>query len=166
MLIYQLSDISKINFEHFLNIMTNSAKTPSGKTSKGKVSIYVDKGRIKARLARQYFGGEQPRIALRMEANEENMARAQRIASRITLDLQDGCCDETLAKYGIVADLKLKGNPVTSDDQLPPKPQLSLHSVNLAWWAKSPLQKQPSASCLVGERSRTTAPCPWLFFNC
>lgn len=110
--------------------MTNSAKTPSGKTSKGRVSIYVEKGRIKARLPRQYFGGEQPRIALGMEANETNMARAQRLAERMTLDLQDGCFDETLAKYGIIADLKLKGSqPVTSDDQVPPKPELSLMEV-------------------------------------
>ncbi len=109
--------------------MVNSSKTPTGKTSKGKVSIYVEKGRIKARLPRQYFGGEQPRIALGMDANEANMARAQRLAERMTLDLQDGCFDETLAKYGIIADLKLKGVAVTSDDQLPPKPELSLMEV-------------------------------------
>ncbi|MDZ7951279.1 site-specific integrase [Nostoc sp. DedQUE09] len=57
------------------------------------------------------------------------MARAQRLAERMTLDLQDGCFDETLAKYGIIADLKLKGNAATSDDQLPPKPELSLMEV-------------------------------------
>ncbi|MCC5646381.1 tyrosine-type recombinase/integrase [Nostoc sp. CHAB 5824] len=57
------------------------------------------------------------------------MARAQRLAERMTLDLQDGCFDETLAKYGIIADLKLKGVAVTSDDQLPPKPELSLMEV-------------------------------------
>jgi len=112
-----------------MSIMVNSAKTPTGKTSKGKVSIYVEKGRIKARLPRQYFGGEQPRIALGMDANEANMARAQRLAERMTLDLQDGCFDETLAKYGIIADLKLKGSAVTSDDQLPPKPELSILEV-------------------------------------
>lgn len=109
--------------------MTNSAKTPTGKTSKGKVSIYIEKGRIKARLPRQYFGGEQPRIALGMEATDANIARAQRLAERMTMDLQDGCFDETLAKYGIVADLKLKGVAITADDQLPPKPQLSLLEV-------------------------------------
>ncbi len=106
--------------------MVNSSKTPTGKTSRGKVSIYVEKSRIKARLPRQYFGGEQPRIALGMEANEANMGRAQRLAERMTLDLQDGCFDETLAKYGVIADLKLKGGETTSDDQLPPKPALSL----------------------------------------
>lgn len=111
--------------------MTNSAKTPTGKTSKGKVAIYVEKDRIKARLPRQYFGGEQPRIALGMEANEVNMARAQRLAERMTLDLQDGCFDETLAKYGITANLKLKGNATATanDDQVPPKPELSLLEV-------------------------------------
>lgn len=109
--------------------MVNSSKTPTGKTSKGKVSIYIEKSRIKARLPRQYFGGEQPRIALGMDANEANMARAQRLAERMTLDLQDGCFDETLAKYGIIADLKLKGSAATSDDQLPPKPELSLMEV-------------------------------------
>ncbi|MFN6484535.1 MULTISPECIES: site-specific integrase [unclassified Nostoc] len=108
--------------------MTNSSKTPTGKTSKGKVSVYIEKDRIKARLPRQYFGGEQPRIALGMEANEANMARAQRLAERMTLDLQDGCFDETLAKYGITSDLKLK-SAVTSDDQSPPKPELSLMEV-------------------------------------
>ncbi|MDZ7969096.1 MAG: tyrosine-type recombinase/integrase [Nostoc sp. DedSLP03] len=109
--------------------MVNTGKTSTGKTSKGKVSIYVEKSRIKARLPRQYFGGEQPRIALGMDANDANMARAQRLAERMTLDLQDGCFDETLAKYGIIADLKLKGSAVTSDDQLPPKPELSLMEV-------------------------------------
>lgn len=48
--------------------MVNSNKPATSKTSKGKVSIYVEKGRIKARLPRQYFGGEQPRIALGMDA--------------------------------------------------------------------------------------------------
>ena len=109
--------------------MTNSAKTPSGKTSKGKVSIYVEKGRIKARLPRQYFGGEQPRIALGMDANEANMGRAQRLAERMTLDLQDGCFDETLAKYGITADLKLKNGTAVENNQVPPKPELSLMEV-------------------------------------
>ncbi|MEH1793385.1 tyrosine-type recombinase/integrase, partial [Nostoc sp.] len=109
--------------------MLNNSKTLTGKTSKGKVSIYVEKGRIKARLPRQYFGGEQPRLALGMDADESNMARAQRLAERMTLDLQDGCFDETLAKYGIIADLKLKSNSVISDNQLPPKPELSLMEV-------------------------------------
>ncbi|MBD0264555.1 MAG: tyrosine-type recombinase/integrase [Tolypothrix sp. Co-bin9] len=105
--------------------MTNSNKQATSKTSKGKVSVFLEKGRIKARLPRQYFGGEQPRIALGMDANETNMARAHRIAERMTLDLQDGCFDETLAKYGIIADLKLKGSS-TNDNQLPPKAELSV----------------------------------------
>lgn len=64
-----------------------------------------------------------------MDANDANMARAQRLAERMTFDLQDGCFDETLAKYGIVADLRLKSVPATSDSQLPPKPELSLLEV-------------------------------------
>ncbi|MEH2237382.1 hypothetical protein [Nostoc sp.] len=107
--------------------MVNSNKPATSKTSKGKVSIYVEKGRIKARLPRQYFGGEQPRIALGMDATEANMNRAHRLAEPMTLDLQDGCFDESLAKYGITADLKLKGN--SASDQLPPKPELSLMEV-------------------------------------
>lgn len=107
--------------------MVNSNKLAISKTSKGKVSIYVEKGRIKARLPRQYFGGEQPRIALGMDATEANMNRAHRLAEWMTLDLQDGCFDESLAKYGITSDLKLKGN--SASDQLPPKPELSLMEV-------------------------------------
>jgi integrase len=38
----------------------------------------------------------------------------------MTLDLQDGCFDESLVKYGIKANLKL----VTSSDGLPPKPKV------------------------------------------
>ncbi|BAY21927.1 phage integrase [Calothrix sp. NIES-2100] len=109
--------------------MTSSAKTPTGKTSKGKVAIYIEKGRIKARLPRQYFGGKQPRPALGMEANEANMAKAQRIAERMTMDLEDGCFDETLVKYGIVSELEIKKGATTANDQLPPKPELSLLEV-------------------------------------
>lgn len=99
-----------------------------GKGAKGNVSIYVEKGRIKANLPRQYFGGKQVRIALGMDASPENMARAERIAARITMDLQDDCFDSTLEKYGIKQHLKLVQASLVCDDTTP-KQEMSILEV-------------------------------------
>lgn len=103
--------------------MANSAKRPSSKSPKGKVSIFEDDGRLKVNLPRQYFGGIQVKKALGLAADDEGWAAAQRIAARMTLDLQEGCFDETLAKYGIKTHLKLV--EPNSDGQ-PPKPQIGI----------------------------------------
>ncbi|BDA70233.1 Phage integrase [Calothrix sp. PCC 7716] len=77
-------------------------QSSDAKGKKGRVSVFPEKGRLKIRLPRQYFPkGEQPRYALGMEDNEINWARANRIADRVQLDLEDGCFDESLEKYGI-----------------------------------------------------------------
>lgn len=81
------------------------------KGKKGRVSVYPENGRLKVRLPRQYFeDGQQPRYALNMEDNELNRARAKRIADRMQLDLEDGCFDESLEKYGINKKVKKLGN--------------------------------------------------------
>lgn len=99
----------------------------SKKGKKGRVVIFVEKGRIKVNLPRQYFGGQQKKIGLGMDASPDNMARAERIAQRMTMDLQDGCFDLTLEKYGIKARLNL--SPASSckqDDEPPQKTSLSI----------------------------------------
>lgn len=84
-----------------------------------EVTIFEDGGRLKINLPRQYFGGKQVKKALGLQATPDNWAKAERIARRITLDLQDGQFDETLIKYGVKSNIKL-----LSSDSLPPKPKL------------------------------------------
>ncbi|BAZ15714.1 phage integrase [Calothrix sp. NIES-4071] len=97
------------------------------KGKKGRVSVYPENGRLKVRLPRQYFTDEQPRYALNMEDNEINWARANRIADRMQLDLEDGCFDRSLEKYGINKKVKNleSTNFVGISDSGNKKPQLS-----------------------------------------
>lgn len=113
-----------------------SRKRDRSKGAKGEASIYEEAGRLKINLPRQYFGGQQVKKALGLQASPENWARAERIARRITLDLQDGCFDETLVKYGVKSNIKILPNA----DSLPPKPKLSILEV----WDKYLEYKKPS----------------------
>lgn len=114
----------------------DSAKTPSAKGSKGEVTVFEDAGRLKVNLPRQYFGGQQVKKALGLKATPENWALAERMAKRMTLDLQQGCFDDTLVKYGVKSNLKL----ITSSDSLPPKPKLG----TLEIWKKYLEYKEPT----------------------
>lgn len=96
------------------------ATRKSSKGLKGEVTVFEDAGRLKVNLPRQFFGGKQVKKALNLKATKENWGLAERIAKRMTLDLQDGCFDESLVKYGVKANLKL----VTSSDSLPPLPKV------------------------------------------
>lgn len=112
-----------------------SRKRDHSKGAKGEASIYQEAGRLKINLPRQYFGGQQVKRALGLQATPENWAKAERIARRITLDLQDGCFDETLVKYGVKSNIKILPNA----DSLPPKPKLSILEI----WEKYLEYKKP-----------------------
>lgn len=113
-----------------------NASRKSSKGSKGEVTVFADAGRLKVNLPRQYFGGKQVKKALNLKATKENLALAERIAKRMTLDLQDGCFDETLIKYGVKANLKI----VSSNDDLPPSPKLGILEI----WQMYLEHKQPT----------------------
>lgn len=107
----------------------DSAKL-STKGSKGQATVFEDAGRLKVNLPRQYFGGKQIKKALGLQATPENWIRAERIARRITEDLQDGRFkegrfEEILCEYGIKTNLVLV--PKTSN--VPPLPKLDVLEV-------------------------------------
>lgn len=107
----------------------NNVKS-SSKGSKGQATVFEDAGRLKINLPRQYFGGKQIKKALGLQATAENWSKSERIARRITEELQDGRFregrfDEILAEYGIKTNLVLV--PKTSD--VPSLPKLSLLDV-------------------------------------
>lgn len=54
----------------------NSAKTPTGKASKGTVGIENLNGRIRLNVPRQWTGGVQKRVSLGLPWTEENVAFA------------------------------------------------------------------------------------------
>lgn len=96
----------------------NNAKSTS-KGFKGQATVFEDAGRLKINLPRQYFGGKQIKKALGLQATAENWAKAERIARRVTEDLQDGRfkdgrLEEILSEYGIKTNLvlvpKVSGN--------------------------------------------------------
>lgn len=101
--------------------ITQHNQEKNTKGSKGEATIFEDAGRLKINLPRQYFGGKQIKKALGLKASKENWAIAERIAKRVTFDLQEGDFDESLVRYGVKSNLKL----VNSDD-LPPKPKLGI----------------------------------------
>lgn len=102
------------------NLPLESDRANKERGIKGEATVFEDAGRLKINLPRQYFGGKQVKKALGMQASAENKARAERIAKRITLDLQDGCFDETLIKYGVKSNIKL----LPGSDNQPPTPKL------------------------------------------
>ena len=118
------------------NSLFNNDRGNSSRGAKGEATVFEDAGRLKINLPRQYFGGKQVKKALGLQANAENWSRAERIAKRITLDLQDGCFDETLVKYGVKSNIKL----LSSSDNLPPKPKLSTLDI----WEKYLEYKKPN----------------------
>ncbi|MGB3206086.1 MAG: hypothetical protein WBB28_13935 [Crinalium sp.] len=50
----------------------NSAKTPTGKASKGAVGIENYRDRIRLNLPRQWFNGQQKRVSLGLPWTKEN----------------------------------------------------------------------------------------------
>ncbi len=77
----------------------NSAKTPTGKASKGNVGIENVKGRIRLNFPRQWFDGTQKRVMIGLEWNKENLKFTESITKQMELDWLSGYFDLTLKKY-------------------------------------------------------------------
>jgi integrase len=87
----------------------------SNRAKKGSVSVVVMAGRLKIRLPRSWFGGEQHYLSLELPDTEANQKYADRLAADIALDYIKGEFDWDLKKYrspsavpaAIIADLTL-----------------------------------------------------------
>ncbi len=124
-----------------MSIMLNSSKTPTGKAKKGQVTVRPDSRSIKACFPRNYFA-DSKQVKLRTGINPDDWkATASKLEHRLQLELEEGKLDdgygnfnlgryqEILEEYGLRAKLRLVRSVETSDDQLPPKPEMSLMEV-------------------------------------
>ncbi|MBN3894277.1 MAG: site-specific integrase [Nostoc sp. NOS(2021)] len=123
--------------------MVNSAKTPTGRAKKGLVTIRPDGEYIKACFPRSPFPGEKAQVkrAIGIPLVDGWEGKASQLQSRLQLELDEGKLaapggmfnlkrfNEILVEYKLRPDLKIVESAVTSDGQLPPKPQLSLMEV-------------------------------------
>jgi integrase len=71
----------------------------SNRAKKGSVTVVVMAGRLKIRLPRSWFGGEQHYLSLELPDTEANHKYADRLAADIALDYIKGEFDWTLNKY-------------------------------------------------------------------
>ncbi|WP_179050916.1 tyrosine recombinase XerC [Nostoc sp. TCL26-01] len=122
--------------------MVNSPKTPTGKAKKGQVAVRPDSGSIKACFPRSYFDeGKQMKLATGIPMVDGWEATASKLQRRLQIELEEGKLSdgqgnfnlgryqEILEEYGLRASLRSPKLTVVSDDQLPPKPELSLLEV-------------------------------------
>ncbi|WP_099104337.1 integrase [Nostoc sp. 'Peltigera malacea cyanobiont' DB3992] len=121
--------------------MTNSAKTPTGKAKKGQVTVRLDSGSIKACFPRSYCNQGQIKLATGISLIDGWESKANQLQRRLQIELEEGKLDDgegnfnlgryqdILKEYGLQARLRLVKSVVTSDDQLPPKPEMSLMEV-------------------------------------
>jgi len=77
----------------------NSAKTPTGKASKGTVGLENLNGRIRLNVPRQWTGGVQKRPSLGLPWTDENIAYAKSLAGQMQYDYLSGQFDLSLEKY-------------------------------------------------------------------
>jgi integrase len=124
-----------------MSIMVNSSKTPTGKAKKGQVTVRVDSGSVKACFPRSYCNKGQIKLATGILLVDGWESKASQLQRRLQIELEDGKLDdgegnfslgryqEILKEYGLQARLRLVKGETTSDDQLPPKPALSLMEV-------------------------------------
>lgn len=123
--------------------MVNSAKTPTGKAKKGQVAVRLDSKVIKACFPRPYFPGEpnQVKKGTGISNVEGWEGKADLLRRRLQLEMEEGKLTnldgtfnesryrEILVDQKLRPDLKIVESAVTSDGQLPPKPELSLMEV-------------------------------------
>ncbi|QLE54841.1 hypothetical protein FD725_04510 [Nostoc sp. TCL26-01] len=125
-----------------MSIMVNSPKTPTGKAKKGQVTVRPDSGSIKACFPRSYFDeGKQMKLATGIPMVDGWEATASKLQRRLQIELEEGKLSdgqgnfnlgryqEILEEYGLRASLRSPKLTLVSDDQLPPKPELSLLEV-------------------------------------
>ncbi|MGJ5628732.1 tyrosine-type recombinase/integrase [Nostoc sp. CALU 1950] len=124
-----------------MSIMVNSSKTPTGKAKKGQVAVRIDSGSVKACFPRSYCNKGQIKLATGISLIDGWESKASQLQRRLQIELEDGKLDdgkgnfdlgryqEILKEYGLQARLRLVKSETTSDDQLPPKPELGLMEV-------------------------------------
>ncbi|MBD2298747.1 tyrosine recombinase XerC [Nostoc sp. FACHB-190] len=118
--------------------MVNSVKTSSSKAKKGQVSVREDSKSIKACFPRNYFAdGKQVKLSTGIPLVSGWEVKAGQLQRRLQLELEEGKLDdgsgnfnigryqEILQEYGLKASLKNPKLILVSDNQLPPKPELS-----------------------------------------
>ncbi|MBH8553597.1 tyrosine-type recombinase/integrase [Nostocaceae cyanobacterium CENA357] len=121
--------------------MVNSSKQPSGKAKKGQVTVRPDSGSIKACFPRNYFDeGKQIKLGTNISPSSNWEPIAAKLQRRLQIELEDGKLatndgifnigryQEVLGEYGLRPNLRLVRES-SSDDQLPPKPELSLMEI-------------------------------------
>ncbi len=119
--------------------MVNSSKTPTGKGKKGQVAVREDSGSIKACFPRTHFADDkQVKLGTGISLIDGWEVKAAQLQRRLQIELEDGKLAtqegtfnldkyrEILEEYGLRAKLRLVKSAVTSDSQLPPKPELSI----------------------------------------
>lgn len=72
------------------------SKTPTGKNSKGSVSILSSNDRLQLRFR---YGGKRHYLSFGLPDTKNNRKAAERLASQIELDIASGNFDPTLLKY-------------------------------------------------------------------
>lgn len=123
--------------------MVNSSKTPTGKAKKGQVTVRLDSKVIKACFPRPYFPGEtnQVKKGTGISNVEGWEGKADLLRRRLQLEVEEGKLTnpdgtfnesryrEILVGQKLKPDLKVVKSALTSDGQLPPKPELSIFEV-------------------------------------
>ena len=104
----------------------NSAKTPTGKASKGNVGIENVKGRIRLNFPRGWFDGQQKRMMIGLEWNKENLKFTESITKQMELDWLSGYFDLTLKKYLPNLEKQLVNNVVDLPNKRPEMELLEL----------------------------------------
>ncbi|WP_335021069.1 tyrosine-type recombinase/integrase [Nostoc sp.] len=121
--------------------MINNLKTLSGKAKKGQVTVRIDSGVVKACFPRNYCNKSQIKLATGIPLGNGWEYIASKLQRKLQTELEDGELDDgegnfnlghyqdILKKYGLRSNLKLGKSILTSDQQLPPKPELSMMEI-------------------------------------
>ncbi|MEH2299801.1 MAG: tyrosine-type recombinase/integrase [Nostoc sp.] len=122
--------------------MISSAKTPTGKAKKGQVTVREDSGSVKACFPRTHFANDkQVKLGTGIPLVAGWEATASKLQRRLQMELEEGKLAtqegtfnldkyrEILEEYGLRAKLRLVKSATSSNDQLPPKPELSVMEV-------------------------------------
>lgn len=92
-----------------------ASNIPPTKSAKGTVGIELDRGKLRLRLPRQWYGGKQKYLALGLSDTPENRAIAEAKATQIAVDYKLGQFDASLERYKPVRHLTV----VSSNDAVP-----------------------------------------------
>jgi integrase len=110
-------------------------KTPTGKASKGDVSVSSDRGRLRLSFPRQLFDGKQKFMFLGLADTPENRAIAEAKALQANLDIRNNEFDFSFNKYKPQTHLAVV-------EVLKPKPAIKLDQL----WQQYVEFKKPSVS--------------------